>query len=887
MKKTIILALLCLTAGIVAGQNKMQRKNAEIAFMPDKVSATTAMLYYGLKNDDSRLLKDFEFVNVNGQKSVAAFLMVADSNLSRLDQYGIALNGSKKGWIKSATIPLRTFAAFVESGMAQYIDAGIRGKIQNDSARYYTRADQVQRGGGSGITLPRGYCGKDVVVGIVDIGFDYTHRNFYDSTETVFRIKRVWDHNDSMGLPPVGYSYGSEYTTAQAIKAALYSHNYHSHGSHVAGIAGGGGTTDTSVSRYKGMAPESDLVFVATNGNSSMLYDGTEYIASYAQSVGKPCVINLSWGTQIGPHDGFDDFDISFDYLIDTLFTEGTIINVAASNNGYDSLHLSKTFTSVNSSLKTFVEPSGEDQFSGYVDMWGEAGQTISFRLFIFDTSRGVAVDSTIWYSSNGTSSTYAEFVENCAFYYFVTNSYYYNNKPNVMLYIDNTYEWDSNYRVLLEVKATQGTVHLWLFNRGRYSSLGYPWAQNGNTSYTLNAWGHSDNVLMVASYTSKIWWYPDNSPRPYHYLLSTPVGSRSFFSSIGPSLSNRLKPDVAAPGSVLISSYNYGDTVYPNDTLLVTHIIPNNGHNSYFGIMQGTSMATPAATGVIALWLEAYPYLTIDQVKEIIRTTSIADSATGPISANGSVEYGRGKIDALAGLQAILNKVPPKPVISPSSTVTICGNGTTTLTAPSGYTKYLWNTGDTTRSITVSTAGYYRVQTISSDGYRSPWSNNVQVVVSNNVMVYIMGNPFIHRGESTTLTARGADTYLWSTGATTESITVSPTETTEYRVTGTSTAGCTGNASIFVTVESDGIDTPSEMQFSVLPNPASSHITVVGEDIVKITVYNILGVEMGTFAPNRQKKVKVSLENYAKGTYVISVTNANSQTGRRTFVVK
>jgi hypothetical protein len=127
----------------------------------------------------------------------------------------------------------------------------------------------------------------------------------------------------------------------------------------------------------------------------------------------------------------------------------------------------------------------------------------------------------------------------------------------------------------------------------------------------------------------------------------------------------------------------------------------------------------------------------------------------------------------------------------------------------------------------------------------------------------------------------------LWSTGATTESITVSPTETTEYRVTGTTTAGCTGNASIFVTVESNGIDTPSEMQFSVLPNPASSHITVVGEDIVKITVYNILGVEMGTFAPNRQKKVNISLENYAKGTYVISVTNAIGQTGRRTFVVR
>ncbi|MBO4741196.1 MAG: S8 family serine peptidase, partial [Bacteroidales bacterium] len=308
MKKQILVAILCLATGLAIAQQKSQRDNVRITFSPDKVSATTAMLYYGLKTDNPRLLKDITFVNAGGAKSVVGFVVVADSNVSKLAEYGIAINGNKNGWIKTATFPLNTFVSFVESGLANYINIGSKATPQMDSSRYYTNADAVQHGGGSGVTLPRGYCGKNVVVGIVDIGFDFTHRNFYDSTETTFRIKRLWDQNDSTGTMPQGYSYGSEYTTPQAIQARLYSHNYHSHGSHVAGIAGGGGTTDTSVSKFKGMAPESDLVFVATSGSSSMLYEGVEYIADYAQSVGKPCVINLSWGSQTGSHDGKDWF---------------------------------------------------------------------------------------------------------------------------------------------------------------------------------------------------------------------------------------------------------------------------------------------------------------------------------------------------------------------------------------------------------------------------------------------------------------------------------------------------------------------------------------------------------------------------------------------------
>ena len=141
MKKQIIVAILCLATGLAVAQQKSQRNRAQMIFSPDKVSATTAMLYYGLKTDNPRLLDDITFVNAGGEKSVAGFIVVPDSNVARLDEYGIRLNGSKKGWIKTATFPVNTFISFVESGLANYINIGNKATPQMDSSRYYTHAE--------------------------------------------------------------------------------------------------------------------------------------------------------------------------------------------------------------------------------------------------------------------------------------------------------------------------------------------------------------------------------------------------------------------------------------------------------------------------------------------------------------------------------------------------------------------------------------------------------------------------------------------------------------------------------------------------------------------------------------------------------------------------
>ena len=69
--------------------------------------------------------------------------------------------------------------------------------------------------------------------------------------------------------------------------------------------------------------------------------------------------------------------------------------------------------------------------------------------------------------------------------------------------------------------------------------------------------------------------------------------------------------------------------------------------------------------------------------------------------------------------------------------------------------------------------------------------------------------NPSICNGSSVTLTANGASSYVWNTGATTASIKITPNATTTYMVTGKNGSGCTNTQSVVVTVNPTIIITP------------------------------------------------------------------------------
>ena len=117
--------------------------------------------------------------------------------------------------------------------------------------------------------------------------------------------------------------------------------------------------------------------------------------------------------------------------------------------------------------------------------------------------------------------------------------------------------------------------------------------------------------------------------------------------------------PWITAPGAYIAAGVNhYHTTAVDNSSYYGTsNLVVNSSQNPY-GMMQGTSMATPVAAGIVALWLQAARSvgkdLTVGEVKEIMAQTAINDSytTTGPNASH----FGHGKIDALAGLHYILS---------------------------------------------------------------------------------------------------------------------------------------------------------------------------------------------------------------------------------------
>ena len=125
----------------------------------------------------------------------------------------------------------------------------------------------------------------------------------------------------------------------------VYDSSSEYHGAHTMGIAAGGDMK----SKYYGVAPDADIVFVSFKSDDTNIADAIKYIFDYADKVDKPCVINMSLGQHIGPHNGTSFLD----RLIDESTGPGRIIVGAAGNEGNVRLHTSKTFTADDTQLKS------------------------------------------------------------------------------------------------------------------------------------------------------------------------------------------------------------------------------------------------------------------------------------------------------------------------------------------------------------------------------------------------------------------------------------------------------------------------------------------------------------------------------------------------------
>ena len=149
-----------------------------------------------------------------------------------------------------------------------------------ERARVGTRVDSVH----AGINLPEAFHGEGVLVGVLDWGFDYTHPNFYDTTLTSTRIRGAWDQYRLSGPAPTGFAYGTVAETPADLMAmgsdTANVYSYSTHGTHVAGIAGGSGC---GIGLH-GMAPAAEFLFATLMVDEASALDAFAWMQDVAEA---------------------------------------------------------------------------------------------------------------------------------------------------------------------------------------------------------------------------------------------------------------------------------------------------------------------------------------------------------------------------------------------------------------------------------------------------------------------------------------------------------------------------------------------------------------------------------------------------------------------------
>ena len=469
--------------------------------------------------------------------------------------------------------------------------------------------------------------GSGSLVGVVDTGIDWSHPDFFFENGTS-KIAFIWDQSGS-GNPPVGFNYGTECIRADIEARICQELDEDGHGTHVAGIAA---STGLASGKYYGVAPGASILFVKArpsydfknrwSTDDAAMIDGVNYLWQKAQVLGQPIVINLSLGGNIGPHD-----DTSLlEKALDEFAARGAIIVVSAGNDGDGKIHAAGTLAATNSVSVNWSVDDEEQEVA--VDVWYSLTDdfAISVKTPSGETIEGptsnegiTARDAKIKILSNSTEKGKEWFIS-------ATSDAYL--KPS---------KWGFT---LTGVQASDGKWDAWISSGEFRSGHGY----DVTVSSTVGDPATASGVITVGAYATKLQW-TDSKGDVSRFTAEQKLNDIASFSSLGPTRDGRTKPDIVAPGLGIASARSANLEPDPTD--------PDRFHT----VMAGTSMAAPHITGLVALILQFNPYLTVNQVKQILRTGARTDRFTHAIDPDkGSNTWGWGKASAKTSVPESIN---------------------------------------------------------------------------------------------------------------------------------------------------------------------------------------------------------------------------------------
>jgi subtilisin family serine protease len=679
------------------------------------------------------------------------FIEAETSTLTQMEALGAEINTITSSRIMTATVPVKKMRAIAAlTGVYQITAAQPLRKMMNLSAAE------------DGVNLPETAfpretnTGAGVLVGVIDTGIDIEHPDFINEDGST-RVLSIWDHTlDSsdvggVATPPADFTYGTEWSTdtIQGGYTTCAHRDNDGHGTHVAGTAAGNGRAPHYSGPYTGLAPEAELLIVKfdfdneKNRNSeTSVIDAINWIFQKATELGKPCVINMSMGSDYGPHDG----STAEERGLDDLTGAGKIICLSAGNAGsswsgpsfdthggpiHGSGNINTGYDIVFTTPGDYAPSSGDDYI--FFDLWYPGTVTAYVQI---TTPGGTTYpqsysgpNSSLWFTDGksggfGTPEGFI-YVENVS----GANSFWAAENSDNNIYIEiSDYQgaepasgtWVIN---IITEQNGEFEYHSW---QGYSDSLKHTffWYDSDTADHTLGDLSDTtlaDNTMTIGkpatalsaisigAYQTKDTWpgreyedceEPDSlfelidmtyTTAPITYYNDFFLQDLAYFSSRGPSRDGRTQPFISAPGvgivaslsqtNLLTSGYNYFRCMNRVEYGDDTQI------NAYYTTLQGTSMSSPHATGSVAVLLEAANNAGIQptptDMKEILSLGARADSFTvgETDTAAPNNDWGYGKVDVTASLEHIYGNTDPPPSLSLDDCVPDSGGWRDTLT--------------------------------------------------------------------------------------------------------------------------------------------------------------------------------------------------------------